>query len=88
MANKLIRIGYTQIIPANPGRPPTPPRTVTTTAPVTSGAPSPGSGGSPIPGAGGSWVLMQGDVGSMSYGSGKYVWVPNGAAVNTGVQPG
>lgn len=91
MANKLIRIGYTQVIPANPGRPPTPPRTVTVTNPVSSALPSAGggSGGSGGGfGSGGSWVLSSytgnGDIG---YGTDKYVWVPDGGIVpGTGVK--
>lgn len=76
MANKLIRIGYTQIIPANPGRPPTPPRTVSVTDPVTSGIPSTNLGGGG--GSSGSWVYSprEGGSGSVDYG-GDYVWVPN-----------
>ena len=71
MAHKLIRVGYTQIIPANPGRPPTPPRTVAVTDPVTGSLPSGGSGGS--------WVFVPASgKGSIGYGtSGKYTWVPN-----------
>lgn len=76
MANKLIRLGYTQIIPAKPGRPPTPARTVTTTEPVTAAIPSTsgGAGG----GSAGSWVYVAGSggVGSIEYGGGKYIWVP------------
>lgn len=91
MANKLIRIGFTQVIPANPGRPPTPPRTVTVTTPVSSALPSAGggSGGSGGGfGSGGSWVLStytgNGDIG---YGTDGYVWVPEGGIVpGTGVQ--
>lgn len=91
MANKLIRIGFTQVIPANPGRPPTPPRTVTVTTPVSSALPSAGggSGGSGGGfGGGGSWVLStytgNGDIG---YGTDGYVWVPEGGIVpGTGVQ--
>lgn len=91
MANKLTRIGYTQIIPANPGRPPTPPRTVTVTSPVSSALPSAGggSGGSGGGfGSGGSWVFSpysgNGDIG---YGTDKYVWVPEGGIVpGTGVK--
>ena len=77
MANKLTRIGYTQIVPANPGQPPTPEYTVTTVVPATS----------QIPTTGGSWVLMPPDGnGSISYG-GSYVWVPSGGIVpNAGVQ--
>lgn len=94
MANKLIRIGFTQVIPANPGRPPTPPRTVTVTNPVSSALPSAGggSGGSGGSGggfgSGGSWVLSTytGN-GDMGYGTDKYVWVPEGGIVpGTGVQ--
>ena len=83
MANKLTRIGYTQIIPANPGRPPTPAYTVTTVVPATS--PIPTTGGTST---GGSWVLMpSADNGGISYGGG-YVWVPSGGIVpNTGIQP-
>ena len=88
MANKLIRAGYTQVIPANPGRPPTPPRTVVVTNPVSSALPSAGggSGGSGGSGggfgSGGSWVLStysgNGDIG---YGTNGYVWVPEGGIV-------
>ena len=94
MANKLIRSGYTRVIPANPGRPPTPPRTVVVTSPVSSALPSAGggSGGSGGSGggfgSGGSWVLStytgNGDIG---YGSGGYIWVPEGGIVpGAGVQ--
>lgn len=85
MANKLIRIGYTQIIPANPGRPPTPAYTVTTVVPATSPIPASGGGGNAS--TGGSWVLMpSAGNGGISYGGG-YVWVPSGGIVlNTGVQ--
>lgn len=72
MANRLIRIGYTQIIPANPGRPPTPARTVSYTVTVPSAAVPGGSGGS--------WVYLPPDTGNgeISYGGGRYVWVPGG----------
>lgn len=93
MANKLIRIGFTQVIPANPGRPPTPPRVITTTVP-TGGSVDSGSGGtsgnSPIPGAGGAWVYAPySGNGSLGYGDEGYVWVPDGGGVpGTGVQIG
>lgn len=92
MANKLTRIGYTQIIPANPGRPPTPAYTVTTVVPATSPIPTTGgnvsTGGAGSTSTGGSWVLMPpADNGGISYGGG-YVWVPSGGIVpNTGIQP-
>lgn len=75
MANKLTRIGYVQITPAKPGRPPTPARTVTYTVPVYD--PLASSGGS-----GGSWVYVppSGGSGDLSYGGGRYVWVPGGGS--------
>lgn len=80
MANKLIRTGYTQIIPANPGRPPTPARTVSYTVTITSAIPG-GAGGS-----GGSWVYLPPDSGSgdLSYSGGRYVWAPGGGGTAGG----
>ena len=79
MANKLIRIGYTKIIPANPGRPPAPPRTVTVTNPVSSALPSAGGGSGGSSTGSGSWVYIEGGGGSGSLdygGGGRYIWVP------------
>lgn len=89
MANKLIRKGYTQIIPANPGRPPTPARTVTTTSQVTSAIPATptsssgggggGSGGTDLY-ANGSWAYVPYDAlnanSSNTAGDGRWVWTP------------
>ena len=71
MANKLIRIGYTQIVPANPGRPPTPPRTITTTMAV---------GGSLVGGSGGSWVYEGGMTPGELLDKITPVWVPTGGS--------
>lgn len=79
MANKLIRIGFTQVIPAKPGRPPTPARTVTTTEPVTAAIPSTSGGAGGGSTGSGSWVYIEGDRGSGSLdygGGGRYIWVP------------
>lgn len=65
MANKLVRTGYVQIVPANPGRPPTPARTVTSTE-VVGGA----LGGTS--GSGGSWVYGVTVPGSLA----DVNWVP------------
>lgn len=89
--NRLIRVGYTQIIPANPGRPPTPERTVVITQPVTSAVPA--TGGSYVtlgtPTGGGSYQVVQtGGNGSYGYGGGTaVVWVPSsGIPLNGGIQ--